>query len=209
MPPPEIPNRDHQWSEIDSPLFDSMSEQFLTALERQTVPQAGCFDFLPSLMLKAMESETERIVGYPVEHLVFFDDDGNVVEEVEGSDDMVRFEFGPGVFRKACVHNHPKGSPPSKQDVFLMAAYAIPLVRVVTNSGFLFDIGPGNEKSFSTLKLEYERLDSVSWGVAEDCIRARGLIFSEEERFFRRQHALLYELAQRGLLCYGHRKWRT
>lgn len=208
MPPPEIPDRDHQWSEIEPELFGSMSDQFMDAMEGETIPRKGCFGSLPGSVLDSMELEIARIAGYPVERLVFFDHDGSIVEEIEGTKDMVRFEFSPKIFRRACIHNHPNGTPPSKGDVLTMAANEIPLTCVVTRSGHRFDIGPGPQRSFSELSFTYDYLDRTSWGVAEHCIRTGGLNLSDKERYFRRQTALLHELAERGLLCYGHKRWR-
>jgi len=93
-------------------------------------------------------------------------------------------------------------------DVQHLVVHKFGLVRVITPLGRQFDLACGNrDRGLGDFSLTLRALDEQSWAVAEGCIREHGLRIRDADRFSRRQHAILMELARRDYLCYSRQRW--
>ncbi|BCU75770.1 hypothetical protein llg_04850 [Luteolibacter sp. LG18] len=185
--PLEIPDDLHQrlWKDIDS---DTDSDDTWTPLEE--VSETG-----KSIILRAENS----IRKHPREHLRVFDLNGGERYRKTGEPDRVPIDLSiiPG---QIVTHNHPRGLPPSIQDILVGHAGSALEIRVVTGI-FTYAIRFPENISQTELKSGWDHLSRLGMAVGWEWSRSRRGN-PEDDTIRRALHAALMELARRGVLKY-------
>jgi hypothetical protein len=205
---PEIPGRDYRLIEIPDDVARRMERDFLDDGDSGH-PLDWCGDrSFPPLVAERFREFAVSLADSPVENLLILDHTGGFVHEAAGNDDSVPFPVSSRLRGSFTIHNHPEGTPPSAKDLEHLVHHRFGFVRVVTPFSRIFDVANGKgEFDLTEFVFALRFVDETSWAIAEESIRKHGLQISDIERFARRQHAVLMEMARNEYLCYSRRTW--
>lgn len=214
MPPkfeqPEIPGRDHRSMEVPEDVARRMEHDFLNDGDSEYPTDWFEDAICPQVVVDRFRDFAESYAGSPVENLLVLDRSGGSLHRARGEVGSVPFPVSPSLRGAFAIHNHPEGTPPSVTDLEHLVQFRFGMVRVVTPSRWIFDVASGRScHSLPDFVFALRSADETSWAIAEECIRKHGLRISDIERFARRQHAVLMEMARRSYLCYSRRKWMS
>lgn len=205
---PELPGRNHHSVEIPDDVAERMEHDYFDDGDSEFPPGWLSDIGIPDPVAQSFGEFAELFADSEVENLLVLDRSGGILHRARGKVDSVPFPDSSYLEGTFAVHNHPKGTPPSAMDLELLFLYRFGLVRVITPSRWQFDVAISNQgKGLADFIFTLRSKDDASWAVAEECIRRQGLEISDTERFTRRQHALLMEMARLEFVCYSRRRW--
>ena len=158
---------------------------------------------LPHGFTEALFHFAREIAKEPVEHGLVISDQGKLLLRIRGSATCVGIE--KGFLRESnLLHNHPAGTPPSREDIEALFE-ANPSSVWVVGGPWLYGVKGGPEASkrpsLGQLRLFHDYFSQAAFAVIHDLfLHDSTMEFASLE--MRHLHAVLSELAEHGFLQY-------
>lgn len=197
---PTVSGPDGEPVEVAEDLAKRMVDAFTSAQNHNSgfVP----LDIMTDQGREIVRSAEQEIRNKAREHVRVFSPDGLLLDSQAGEVNKVSVNTAT-LAGNILTHNHPEGTPPSFKDVLEMIRYDMGELRVV-GEDYTFAARP-NGVSAPSMYIEWEHLQRVAHALFEDQIK-RGAEDGAASTTASITHAVLTELAARGIIKYDRRR---
>lgn len=205
--PPPTTMREFKQPELTSPdgqpvyVPDDLFRRLMADMDHNDRQGAGDdwepLDHLTAAAREIVIAEEARIVGRAREHGRVIDSNGVITWSGTGGERSISVPACETT-GKVFIHNHPGNNPPSWQDLVEGIADGTLELRVAT-AGVTYAVRFPRDSTPDLLLLE-DYFRGVGGAVRNEWRRRRGR--DEEDSAIRVEHAILMELARRGLIDY-------